>query len=94
VQFSLTAQPADYARLARHVVGFAGRGDPLGRALMEEGAAYIRASLTRLGWTNAEPLVFTGGLGPAYAAHMGLPVTAPQGTALDGALILAGRAAP
>lgn len=94
VQFSLTAQPADYARLARHVVTAAGQGDPLGRALMEEGAAYIRASLTRLGWTQAEPLVFTGGLGPAYAAHMGLPASPPKGTALDGALILAGRIAP
>jgi glucosamine kinase len=93
VQFSLTAQPADYARHARHVVTSAEQGDPLGLALMEEGAAYIRASLTRLGWTRAEPLVFTGGLGPAYAAHMGLRVTPPAGTALDGALILAARSA-
>ena len=94
VQFSLTAQPADYARLARHVVAHAGQGDPLGRALLDEGAAYIRAALDRLGWTPGDPLVFTGGLGAAYAAHMGLPATKPKGTALDGALILARRTAP
>ncbi len=94
VQFSLTAEPADYARLARHVVACAGRGDPLGRALLDEGSAYIRAALDRLGWRPGEPLVFTGGLGPAYAAHMGLPATEPKGTALDGALILARRIAP
>jgi glucosamine kinase len=94
VQFSLTAQPSDYARLARRVVEHAGQGDPLGRALMDEGAAYIRAALDSLGWTPVEPLVFTGGLGPAYAAHMVLTATEPMGTALDGALILAGRMVP
>lgn len=93
VLFSRDAEPGDYARLAREVVAAAEAGDPLGMALMDEGAAYIRAALTRLGWTAPEPLVFAGGLGPAYARRMGLPVTAAEGSALDGALALAARAA-
>lgn len=92
VLFSTTARPADYGKLAREVVGAANAGDALGTSLMDEGAAYIRSGLTRLGWTRAEPLVFTGGLGPAYAAWMGLPSTPPKGSALDGALLLAERA--
>ncbi len=91
VLFSMTATPADYGRLAREVVAAAEAGDPLGRRLMHEGAAYIRAGLARLGWVAPEPLVFTGGLGPAYARWMGLSATPPAGTALDGALILAER---
>ena len=91
VQFAGSAAPADYARLAREVVGAADAGDPLGRDLMNEGAAYIRAALSRLGWAAPEPLVLMGGLGPAYARWMGVEVRPPRGTALDGALILAGR---
>jgi glucosamine kinase len=91
VEFATAAKPSDYARLARDVVSAAESGDPLGAALMDEGAAYIRAGLARLGWTSAEPLVLMGGLGPAYARWMRQPTQAPKGTALDGALILAGR---
>ncbi|MGB3316742.1 MAG: BadF/BadG/BcrA/BcrD ATPase family protein [Albidovulum sp.] len=93
VQFSLTARPADYATLAREVVGAADRGDPLGLKLMEEGAAYIRAAMAALGWREGEDLCLVGGLGPAYGKWLDLPTLTPKGTALDGALALAARAA-
>ncbi|MCB2116896.1 MAG: ATPase [Rhodobacteraceae bacterium] len=93
VQFSLSARPADYATLAREVVGAADRGDALGMRLMEEGTRYIRAAMTALGWQPGEAFCLTGGLGPAYEARLGLQVVAPKGTALDGALVLARRAA-
>ena len=93
VQFSLTARPADYATLAREVVAAADRGDALGLKLMGEGAAYIRAAMTALGWQRDETLCLVGGLGPAYARWLDLPTVAAKGTALDGALVLAARAA-
>lgn len=93
VQFSLTARPADYATLAGQVIEAADRGDDLGRALMDEGTRYIRSAMDTLGWKPGEVLCLTGGLGPAYGARLGVPVTPARGTALDGALILARRAA-
>lgn len=93
VQFSLTARPADYATLAREVVAAADRGDALGLKLMGEGAAYIHAAMAALGWQKGEALCLVGGLGPAYGRWLDLPTVAPKGTALDGALVLAARAA-
>jgi glucosamine kinase len=89
VLFSISAKPADYARLARRVVEAAEAGDALGRALLDEGTAYVGAALAELGWRKGGPVVFSGGLGPAYARHLGVPLTEPKGTALDGALALA-----
>jgi glucosamine kinase len=94
VMFATAATPGDFARLARDVVAAADAGDPLGIRLMDEGADYIRRALHRLGWVAPERLVLTGGLGPAYARRLGLPVTPPLGTALDGALALAARVPP
>jgi glucosamine kinase len=87
--FQHRARPADFARLAPQVTA---ADDPAARALMEEGAAYLRAGLEALGWRRGETLCLTGGVGPFYAPLLGHPVTAPRGTALNGALILAGRA--
>lgn len=93
VLFSLSARPADYARMAREVVAAAEAGDPLGTRLMTEGADYIRAGLCVLGWRPGETLCLAGGLGPAYARWLGEPVVTAKGSALDGALLLAARAA-
>ncbi len=87
--FQHRARPSDFARLAPQVVA---SDDPAARALMEEGAAYLRAGLAALGWQPGEALCLTGGVGPYYAPLLGQPATAPRGTALDGGLILAGRA--
>lgn len=88
VGFSFRASPADFAEFAPMI---AASDDPFAIALMREGAAYIRAGITALGWQAGDALCLTGGLGPAYAPHVGVPVTPQVGTALDGALILAGR---
>ncbi|MGL4279828.1 MAG: BadF/BadG/BcrA/BcrD ATPase family protein [Albidovulum sp.] len=96
-RFSLTARPADYGRLAPEVVAAAEGGDPLAARLMGEGADYIVAALRTLGWRAGERLCLSGGLGPAYArwlpADMTTGLAAPDGTALDGAAILARRLA-
>jgi glucosamine kinase len=86
--FSFRASPADYAQFAPAITA---SDDPFAVALMQEGAAYIRAGIAALGWRTGEVLCLSGGLGAAYAPHVGLPVTPAQGSALDGALILAGR---
>jgi glucosamine kinase len=87
VAFQFRATPADWAALAPDI---AASSDPAAQDLRAEGAAYLKAGLAALGWTPGEPLCLTGGLGPAYAPFLP-PSTAPQGTALDGALILAAR---
>jgi glucosamine kinase len=86
--FSFRASPADYAQFAPMIVA---SDDPFATAIMQEGAAYIRAGIAALGWREGEALCLTGGLGAAYAPHLGLAITPAKGTALDGALILAGR---
>lgn len=95
IAFALGARPADFARLAPQVVGAAQYGDAVGARLMREGADYILSALAALGWSGDEPLCLTGGLGPAYRDWLPETVarrlTAPRGTALDGALALAAR---
>jgi glucosamine kinase len=86
--FSFRASPADYAQFAPAIVA---SDDPFATALMQEGAAYLRAGITALGWREGEALCLTGGLGAAYVPHLGAAATPAKGTALDGALILAGR---
>ncbi len=90
VAFSFRASPGDYARFAPQIVGAADT-DPFAASLMHAGAAYIRAGISALGWITGDPLCLTGGLGPAYGRWLDIPTTAPKGSALDGALILAGR---
>lgn len=96
-RFSLTARPADYGRFAPEVVSAAENGDPLAARLMGEGAEYIARALDTLGWKAGQRLCLSGGLGPAYARWLPAAVTAglaaPDGTALDGAAILARRLA-
>ncbi len=98
IAFARTARPSDFATLAPELVAAAGVGDTIARELMAEGAAWLTAALAAIGWSSPEPLCLTGGLGPAYApylpaGHQALLI-APQGSALDGALALAERAAP
>lgn len=95
--FGLTALPADYAALAPEVVAAAESGDALGDRLMHEGVQYIESALAALGHAPGETLCLTGGLGPLYRrwldVDMASHITAPKGSALDGALLLAARAA-
>ncbi len=97
VAFAVRAVPADFAALAPMVLKAALTGDPLAVTLMQGGADYIAKVATTLGWMEGEPLCLTGGIGPAYQpwlpSVMGGAVVAPRGSALDGALALAARAA-
>lgn len=96
-RFSLSARPSDYGRLAPEIVAAAEAGDALAVALMREGADYVCAALRALGWQPGLRLCLTGGVGPAYATWLPDEITrglaAPDGSALDGALILARRLA-
>lgn len=97
VDFGFRAGPDEFAALAPEIVAAAGSGDPLAARLMQEGAAYVGRALAALGWRPGEPLVLAGGLGPAYAGWLDAPARdalAPaRGSALDGAMTLAARAA-
>ncbi len=97
IAFAGTAQPAAFARLAPRVVETAKTGDPVAQALLGQGASYLSDGLAALGWRGDMPVCLMGGLGPAYGpylpAHMQAVLTAPAGTALDGALSLAARMA-
>ncbi len=92
VAFSLTARPADYAALAPRILA---SDDPAAQAVMAAAAADVAQAIGALQATPALPVVFLGGLGPAFAARLAgrWPQRAAQGTALDGALLLARRAA-
>lgn len=92
VAFSLTARPADYAALAPRILV---SDDPAAQAVMAAAEADVAQAIGALQATPALPVVFLGGLGPAFAARLAgrWPQRAAQGTALDGALLLARRAA-
>lgn len=92
VAFSLTARPADYAALAPRILI---SDDPAAQAVMAAAEADVAQAIGALQETPALPVVFLGGLGPAFAARLAgrWPQRTAQGTALDGALLLARRAA-
>jgi glucosamine kinase len=87
VAFAKDARPADMAGLAARLIE--DRRDPVAAELLREGADWVLRVIRALGWMPEEPLCLLGGLGPHYAPLLDVPVAAPQGTALDGALALA-----
>lgn len=97
VHFSGSAVPGEYAKLARDVITMAKAGDPLGIALMREGADYLARGLTALGYQSGDTLSLAGGVGPHYANYLPDDMTRalrpPQGTALEGAFAMACQAA-
>jgi glucosamine kinase len=88
VAFARKARPADFATLAPQILS---SDDPAARAAMAEAGAEVAAFVDLLQAGQNLPVVWTGGLGPTYAARLGSrwPQRAARGTALDGALILA-----
>lgn len=92
VAFSLTARPADYATLAPRILA---SDDPAAQAVMAAATASVAQAIAALQTGPALPVVFLGGLGPAYAARLAgrWPQRPALGTALDGALLLARKAA-
>lgn len=95
VGFAATARAADYAALAPRIV--AAQGDSTATALMTAGACFIERTLAVLDPGRAGVICLAGGVGPHYAPWLSpgakARLTAPLGSALDGALTLAHRAA-
>ncbi|WP_341212757.1 BadF/BadG/BcrA/BcrD ATPase family protein [uncultured Limimaricola sp.] len=92
VGFAATARPADFGTLAPMVMEAAAAGDGTAREIVERGAQWLDRALDTLGHRADEPIYLTGGLGPLYRAALERPgrrFADPQGTPLDGALILA-----
>lgn len=95
VRFASAAGAADYAGLAPRIV--ASPDDSVARALMSEGAAFLLSAVDVLDPAGTGMICLTGGIGPHYAPW--LPealqarLVAPLGSALDGALVIAQRAA-
>lgn len=91
VAFARRASPADFARSAPLVL--AAPDDPAARRILAEADAAIIRALDTLLADGAIPIVFTGGLGPTFAARLGhrypTLVRPARGSALDGALALA-----
>ncbi|WP_284163340.1 BadF/BadG/BcrA/BcrD ATPase family protein [Frigidibacter sp. SD6-1] len=97
IAFARGAVPADLARLAPEVVAAAEAGDQLGRELLMAGVDYLTRALEVIGWRAGERLCLSGGLGEVYARHLpakiGRWIVPAEGTALDGALLLAATVA-
>ncbi len=91
VSFSLSASPAEFARLAPDIIA---SDDPACRAIWGKSVSDVAEILSSLQPHPAFPVVFTGGLGPATARALPqVPQRPAAGTALDGALRLAREAA-
>lgn len=89
IAFGLRAQPVDYARFAPRI---AAQDDPAGAEIFRAAAAQLADTLAHLQAGGATlPVVFLGGLGPAYARCLAdrFEIRPARGTGLDGALWLA-----
>jgi glucosamine kinase len=91
------AKPADFARWTPVVLDHARRGDPLGAAIIEGAAADIARMAERLLGLGAPALCLMGGLAqpllPWLPARIRERVVPPQADAMDGAILMARRAA-
>lgn len=83
------ARAADFAAVARRLA--AAPHDPAAQALLTAAGADLALYIDRLQPLVPLPVVFTGGLGPLYAARLAgrWPIRAAQGGPLDGALAMA-----
>lgn len=87
IAFGNAASPAGFARLAPRVVG---TGDPAAQAVFDAALADVRHILTVLQADAPLPVVFTGGLGSAFARRLtDWPQRPAQGSGVDGALLMA-----
>ncbi|WP_386679060.1 BadF/BadG/BcrA/BcrD ATPase family protein [Loktanella sp. R86503] len=95
VDFAAKARPADYGSIAPLVTRTA-KNDPAAADILRQAILWIERALAALAYDSQLPLVLTGGLGAAlepWMARDGRQFAKPAGSALDGALLLARRAA-
>lgn len=87
------ARPADYGALAPLAVEWARRGDRVADRLLREQADLLTAYIRRLRELGAPSVCLMGGLAPVLRDWMppwvAAVLSAPQGDALDGALLMA-----
>lgn len=90
------ATPADYAALAPIVVQHAEADDPIARSIVEDAAGHVERFIETTFERGAPNCALLGGLAPRLQpwlrARTVARLVAPQGDALDGALLLAGIA--
>jgi glucosamine kinase len=97
IAFATQARPADYGAFVPLVVEHGERGDPLAAAILGQAIADMVAMIERMLAAGAPAVALIGGLAAvlerrlpdAARAHL----CAPQGDALDGAILMARRAA-
>ncbi len=98
VHWAAEARPGDYGALAPLVVAAAGRGDEVGRALVQAAAQAVAALLARVEALGAARVAMVGGMGealrpflpPEVAARLRIPLFDPT----DGAIALVGGRLP
>lgn len=88
IGFGNRARPAEFARLAPRIVA---ADDPAARALFDTAVDELRHTIAMLQQGQVVPVIFTGGLGPHYAARLAgdWPQRAAAGSGVDGALAMA-----
>jgi glucosamine kinase len=91
IAFSLSARPAEFARLAPRILA---GDDAAAVAIIARAKADIAEAIGVLQAGRSLPVTFLGGLGPHFAQLFTgqFPIRAALGTALDGALHLAREA--
>jgi glucosamine kinase len=92
VAFSLRARPVDFAELAPRLLDST---DAAAQAVMAQAMQDVAEAITVLQQGGSLPVVFLGGLGPHFAGRLQgrWDIRPAQGSALDGALMLAREAA-
>lgn len=95
VAWAGAARPADHAAFAALVAEAAGRGDPLGVALMEEAAGHVARAIARLVELGAPAVALVGGLAGPLRPWLPGTVLAlscePRADAMDGAILMVAR---
>lgn len=89
VAFARSARGSDFGAEVPHILQ--AQDDPVARAILSEAAELVAASVGILQRHGNLPVVFAGGLGPAYAALLAgrWQTLDPLGSPLDGALLMA-----
>jgi glucosamine kinase len=89
VEFARHASPAEVAALVPQICAAHAAGDPAAAGILGAACAEITAAIDLLQTEGAAlPVVFTGGLGPLFAAELQgrWQILPEQGTGLDGAV--------
>jgi glucosamine kinase len=97
VAFGQRARPADFAGYAPRILAAEAAGDRAAAAIVDAAETDVARAIDRLMADGRVPVCFLGGLGQAFAGRLAVRLAGlirpPQGTALDGALLLARRLA-